>query len=1016
MKIRTLTSTTLGLLLCASWQMASAQDDTTAAREQAQSYFEAGEPTKAVAVLSEAAEKHPQDHVIGGMLYAALRDHLWHLPQILPVKQKAAIKALTFSPDGSKLASGSASGEVLISVTQPLEEEEAVKQRIAIQQEGEVMGLAFTRDGKYLAVATRTGPVKIWDAVGAKAKFTGPAVDGEVTAFDVADGMNFIAIATATGAIQVFDIGEAKVIATLKSSGGKVRAIAFSHRGEKLAAAGEDHTAHVWNMETKEEIGQGITHDGAIVSLDFSYDDRYLLTGGEDKVAKLSNPEDGIQVMPVLQCGTGVRKVSVSPDGSRIAVLLDDASVQLWDAFTGAKLPVALREDGMLNDFRWSRSGMRASTISQEGHATLWTMHNGQRQGEQLPHDGPVVSEALSEDSKLLAAGTVDGVVRVWRTDGGMPMPTVRSHSARARSAFYSQDGQHLLTTSEDHTALHWLSGHVTPFGGALIHRGKVLCGVFNADASLILTCDDSGIAQLWDANTGHADGAPYQHKGPVRWVDFHPDAQRLVTVSGATAAVWSTADRRKPLATITHAGKGKTEMKAARFSPNGQWLATASTDGTAQIWDAKTYKPVAKIDRHAPVLCVRFSADSSRLVVGGEDAQAAVYDTATWKPVGVPVLAPGPVFSAAITEDDQALVIASLLLDAVQFYEVNTGRALGDGLTIPAQATCVDYMPLDKVVSVACDDGTVRAVGTPFVTQDVPPWIISFCERLVGLKKTGPDSFERVDANLEQLRNYATGAATAANFDFPRLVRWKLTSGNQRSGLPRFTSTLASNIELRVDERSVDALYECYDAVPGDPLVVGALSLYLQNRRQGEFLADLVLRLPDAEPLARCYAANTLVQMGRSGEAEVAITKAVAQAPEDPRVLRRAAKFYARLFNKEKSIELFSKALKIEPDDWETRRSYAWALYNFGQHAEAAAHFRMAADLVGPMNDDLIAGICLSAAALKNDTEARAAFKRLVVLDPEWQTAAHLTALRGWTQNELQELERVRQALYPGK
>jgi len=272
------------------------------------------------------------------------------------------------------------------------------------------------------------------------------------------------------------------------------------------------------------------------------------------------------------------------------------------------------------------------------------------------------------------------------------------------------------------------------------------------------------------------------------------------------------------------------------------------------------------------------------------------------------------------------------------------------------------------------------------------------------------------VDANLEQLRNYATPAAAAANFDFPRLVQWKLATGNKHAGMPRFTSTLAANIELRVDERSVDALYECYDAVPGDPLVVGALSLFLSNRRQGEFLADLVLRLPDAEPLARCYAANTLVQMGRSAEAEVAITKAVAQAPEDPRVLRRAAKFYARLFMKEKAIELFSKALKIEPEDAETRRSYAWALYNFGQPAEAAAHFHMAEDLVGSMNDDLIAGICLSAAAQKNNTEAKTAFKRLVALDSEWQTAAHLAALRGWTQNELQELERVRQTLYPGK
>ncbi len=115
--------------------------------------------------------------------------------------------------------------------------------------------------------------------------------------------------------------------------------------------------------------------------------------------------------------------------------------------------------------------------------------------------------------------------------------------------------------------------------------------------------------------------------------------------------------------------------------------------------------------------------------------------------------------------------------------------------------------------------------------------------------------------------------------------MRWKLTPGNQRHGMPRFTSTLAANIEHRLDERSVDALYECYDAAPGDPLILGALSLYLPNQRHGEYIANLVLAMPGADPLARCFAAGTLVQAGHVPEAEAAITKALAEAPEDARV-----------------------------------------------------------------------------------------------------------------------------------
>lgn len=989
-----------------------------AAREQAQSYFESQEPRKAVATLTEAATKHPKDRTTAGMLFAGIRDHVWHLPQILPIKHRGAVKAVAFSRDAKMVATGSAEGDLFVSTTQPLDQEDADAQRMKIPRQGEVIGLLFSSDGKLLAVAGKTGPVEVWELGKAPKKvFTGPAPDGYVTAFATDGEGHHLAIATAGGTIQVIDIEAGKLERKLTSPGGDVRALSFSNDGEKLAAAGGDKAARVWSVESGKLLGPAITHQGAVLAVDFSVDDRYLVTGGEDKITKFSDIAEGILAMPEMKCGAVVQKIIVSPDGSMIATILDDWSISFWDALTGKRLPFNLREDAAFTEFVWSRTGLRAATASEAGHATMWTMRSATQRGELMPYDAPVTALAMSRDSKMLLAGSADGVARVWRADGGAPLSTVRTHLARARTAFYSPNGEHLVTTSEDHTALHWESGKVTPTGPAMVHKGKVTCGVFNKDSTRILTCDDSGVAQLWDAATGKADGAPFMHTGVVNWVDFHPDGKRLVTASGPSARVWSGTDRKKPLATITHQGKAKSEIKCARFSADGRWLVTASTDGTAQVWDAETYKSTGvKIDRQFPVLCVRFSPDGSRLVVAGEDGQAAVYDTANWKPVGVPVLAPGPVFSAAMTEDNQFMVISSLLLDSVQYFEVSTGRAIGQGLVIPTQATCVDYHVQDRVVIVACDDGTVRALGVPFVMEDVPGWVSGFAERIVGLKKTGPETFERVDAHLEQLRAYAPRDAVGVNRDFPKLVQWKMTIGPERHGFPRFTSTVGANIEQRVEERSADALFECFEAVAANPLIEGALSLYLPNRRQGEFIADFVLHDPDADPLARCYAAGTLIQCGRSQEAMAIVEKALKDAPNDARVVRRAAKMEARLQNKDLAVELFEKALKLDPDSAETMRSYAWALYNFGQFEKAAQQFRRAQELVGQMNDDLVAGLCLCAAAQKKDGEAKDTYKRLVAIDPAWRDPAHLASLRGWMQGELVVLERVRKTVFPGK
>src|SRR5436190_22287127 len=82
------------------------------ARTQADAYFEADKPRRAVAILAAAARQHPEDRVLGAMLYSSIRDHVWHMPQILPVKHSDEVRALGFSDDGPMFASGSASGEI----------------------------------------------------------------------------------------------------------------------------------------------------------------------------------------------------------------------------------------------------------------------------------------------------------------------------------------------------------------------------------------------------------------------------------------------------------------------------------------------------------------------------------------------------------------------------------------------------------------------------------------------------------------------------------------------------------------------------------------------------------------------------------------------------------------------------------------------------------------------------------------------------------------------------------------
>jgi tetratricopeptide (TPR) repeat protein len=297
-----------------------------------------------------------------------------------------------------------------------------------------------------------------------------------------------------------------------------------------------------------------------------------------------------------------------------------------------------------------------------------------------------------------------------------------------------------------------------------------------------------------------------------------------------------------------------------------------------------------------------------------------------------------------------------------------------------------------------------------------VPAWFPPLVEKLVGLRQTGPTEFQPVESSVAEINALSPPAAADEKDDFPRLAQWKLKQGPDRHGMPRFVSTVADVIDRRVEERSVDALLECYEAISVDPLVLAALSLYLPNPRQSEYIADLSLKIPNTTPLSRAFAASALVNAGRSEEAHKIATQALAEAPDDIRVLRRVAKLEARLSNMTLSFELFEKALRLQPDNAETHRSYGWALYNAHQPAKAAEQFRLAENFAGETVEDLIAGLCLCAQAEGKPVDAQAAYARLVALDPTWKEASHLTALKGWTQQELGALEQVRRLGFPNQ
>lgn len=74
--------------------------------------------------------------------------------------------------------------------------------------------------------------------------------------------------------------------------------------------------------------------------------------------------------------------------------------------------------------------------------------------------------------------------------------------------------------------------------------------------------------------------------------------------------------------------------ISQVRISPDGRWIASASADGTARVWDAATGAHMDTLVGHmAGVSCLAWSPDSGTLATGSDDKAIRLWDRVTANP-----------------------------------------------------------------------------------------------------------------------------------------------------------------------------------------------------------------------------------------------------------------------------------------------------------------------------------------------------------------------------------------------
>jgi len=434
--------------------------------------------------------------------------------------------------------------------------------------------LALSANGEQLLVGSKHGSVQVWSTLTAKKLGKQILQSGAIRrlAFGAADTFWVESHEQVPG-------GRAKLHVQEWNTSGQAAGVSWTITGRRVGTRfmprfspgirhlWESSRGQVWRLSSGQPMETVWSREPRI-RITWSRDDVYLLTASRVGLARLWKSDDLRPALPMFSESPESSLAVLSRDGSRIAAVVQETGVSVWDA-----------------------QGGFIATITE---------------------DRAIDAIALGPDGQFLATLNASGRVRVWdlATNKNIAEARVRD----ANTVVFSPDGRFILILGP-FGAKWWEFNPRENKRPKRVLGGDSAC--FSSDRSVFATYGSFGEELfVWDAILAKR-LATFRHPGGIRAAVLSADGTLALSAGDdGWAKIWNIKDL-EPLQDLPHQGP----VTAAAFSRNGLYVATLSDDLFARVWEIRDGNEIGRFRYERSAESVNFSPDDSAVVIAASRA-----------------------------------------------------------------------------------------------------------------------------------------------------------------------------------------------------------------------------------------------------------------------------------------------------------------------------------------------------------------------------------------------------------